>query len=269
MREGRPIRALSLFLSLFLTLASAPGALAGQGADPPRLPPGQELEPEEAARHIGRMGDHMEEDAGEGFSDAETRLWLSNHLGNITEPMQLYYEFTKEGKLEEEFSDAVYLDILALNEDGSKNADMQFFTGARRQSFHSGNVTGVVGNPVLGIYLQGDVYEMSRLTEGGWRHFHRRIKLALHESAEVRPTTISFAGQQLQAQVIAFAPYRNDPYRSRFEKYSNKRYEITLSDQVPGTLYRIRTVIRDAGEQTAEPLLAETLTLVSTRPLQP
>lgn len=263
-RESHPVRTLLLLLSL----VPATAALAGQGGEVLQLPPGEELDPEEVARHIGRMGEDAAASVEEGdFSDAETRLWLSNHLGNITEPMQLYYEFTKEGQLEEGFSDAVYLDILALNEDGSKNADMQFFTGPRKQSFQPENVTNVVGNPVLGIYLQGDVYEMSRLTEGGWRHFHRRIKLALHESAEVRPITISFAGEQLQAQVIAFSPYLNDPHRSRFEKYSNKHYEITLSDQVPGTLYQIRTVIRDA-EEHAQPLLAETLTLVSTRSLQ-
>ena len=242
---------------------------ASVSARTPGLPAGKVLNQDEIDRHIGRMGDVEMPSDDFAFSAAEHKLWLSNHLENIKQPTQLRYEFIKRGRLEKGFSDVVYLNVLEINADGSKNADMQFFSGERKQNFSPENVRNITGNPVLGIYMQGDVYEMARLTEGSWRHFHKRIKIALHEVAEVQTITISFSEQELRAEKIVFTPYSQDPYRSRFRDLADKRYEITLSNKVPGTLYQIRTVVTapQEGAATALPLVEEVLTLVDARAL--
>ena len=83
---------------------------------------------------LGRIGEPVAVDPDKfKFSEAETKLWMDNHLKNIDHPVRIYYEFTKTGSYEDGFNDSVYLDILKINKDGSKNAALQFFSADRQQ----------------------------------------------------------------------------------------------------------------------------------------
>ena len=210
---------------------------------------------------LGRMGDPVAVDPNTfEFADAETKLWLDNHLRNIDSPGRLYYDFVKSGSYEEGFSDSVFLDIIKVNEDGSKDADLAFFTAERQQNARRDNLIGITGNPVLVVYMQGDVYEMNRLTNGSWRYFQRRIKSAFAKGAKIEPVTFEFNGAEVSGEKISITPYLNDPRRRQFAEFATKLYEFILSDQVPGTLYQIKTII-PAGSPDSEPLMEEILTL--------
>ena len=87
----------------------------------------QVMTQEEIDKTVGRMGDIEEIPEDFTFSDMEVRLWKTPHLNNIDEPARLYYEFSKFGSYEEGFEDSVFLDILQINEDGTKNANLEFF----------------------------------------------------------------------------------------------------------------------------------------------
>lgn len=229
---------------------------------------GTPMTQEEIDAKIGRFGEVEEIPEGFQFSEAETKLWLSDHLANIKEPLSLYYEFVKSGTFEEGFSDSVYLKILELNEDGSKNAMLDFFTAERKQAVLPENVTNIVGNPVIGIFMQGDVYEMNRLTEGHWRYFHKQIKVSLRKDAVVEPTVFSYNGKEYQGEKVHFSPFTNDPHRRDFEKFADKYYEFIFSDDIPGSLYQIKTIIYDKSKEGADPLIQETLTLVDVKTIE-
>lgn len=214
---------------------------------------------------IGRYGEDPGVDPEDfDFSDAEERLWLGDHLKNIDRPARLYYEFQKTGSFEDGFTDSVFLDILKINPDGTRNADMQFFTGGRAQPFSPDNVTEITGNPVLGVYMRGDVHDMSRLTSGNWRYFQRSIKMAFAENASVEPVTIDFAGRSVNGYKVSITPFVKDPRRRLFEQFAEKRYEFILSDDIPGTIYQIHTVVPDPDGK-GQPLIEETLTLREVR----
>ncbi len=210
---------------------------------------------------LGRMGDPVavNPDTYE-FAEAETKLWLDDHLQNIKNPGRLYYDFVKRGSYEEGFSDSIYLDIVRFNDDGSKDANLEFFTAERQQNASADNLTGITGNPVLVVFMQGDVYEMNRLTSGSWRYFQRRIKVAFSEDAEIEPVTFEYNGAEVTGEKISITPYLNDPRRRQFAEFSSKVYEFILSEQVPGTLYQIKTVIPN-NLPDKEPLIEEILTL--------
>jgi hypothetical protein len=216
---------------------------------------------------IGRYGEAEEVPEDFKFNDAEIKLWLTDHLANIKNPQSLYYEFVKSGSLEEGFSDSVYLKILELNEDGTKNAALDFFTAERKQPVTPDNVTNIIGNPVIGIFMHGDTADMARLsggTKSRIRYFIKSIKVALREVAKVEPTTFKFNDKEYKGEKVFFSPYLNDPHRRDFEKYADKYYEFIFSDEIPGSLYQIKTVIPDRGENK-EALILETLTLMDVK----
>ncbi len=223
----------------------------------------EEANKEEMKPQIGSMNDSGMVNPDEyEFSNAENKLWMDKHLLNIEQPARLHYEFEKTGSYEEGFIDDIYLDIVKINKDGTRDAALDFFTEERRQKVSPSNVEKITGNPVIGIFLQGDVYEMSRYTEGGWKYFHRQIKLAIADNNESEPVTIELNGKEYQGEKITLYPFESISKKSRLREFSDKRYEFILSDEIPGKLYQIWTVINDA-ENPSVPLVEERLTLVN------
>jgi hypothetical protein len=72
--------------------------------------------------------------------------------------------------------------------------------------------------------------------------------------------TIVLQGKQYESEKIVLYPYENIKNKNRLKEFSDKRYEFILSDEIPGKLYQIRTVINDA-ENPDVPLVEEVLTL--------
>jgi hypothetical protein len=208
--------------------------------------------------------------ASQPLSEAETVLWTTDQLHSIEKPLRLAYEFKKGGTFEEGFTDKIFLDILELLPDGMKRANVTFFTGERYH--YVPPYDSINGNPVMAVYLHGDVLEMNRLTEGHWRYFQRRIKFALADAAQIEPVSVEFGGKTVEAKRITIKPYANDPKRERNEKYgrfADKVYTFTISDAVPGYLYRIEAVVPAAKDLTTgdAPLLEESITLTAVEEL--
>lgn len=198
------------------------------------------------------------------FSEAETLLWLGDQLKSVTAPVRLEYDFVKSGTYEEGFTDKVVFNIHKVKPDGMKAASLDFFTGSRRFEIPPEENTNV--NPVLKVYMQGDVYEMNRLTDPDgksrerWRYFQRRIKFALADAADVKPVEIPFDGKTYRGKRVTFAPYVNDPKADKFKQFTGKTYSITVSDELPGFIYEIETRVPGATAE-APPLIKETLRL--------
>ena len=204
------------------------------------------------------------------LSQAETLLWMTDQLQTIERPVEIRYRFDRTGTMDTGFTDTVTFIVDAVKNDGMKSAQLQFFTGER--TFDVDPVASTNVNPVLKIYLQGDVYEMNRLTdpEGQsrerWRYFQRRIKYALAESAVVEDVVVAFGGEQHSAKKIRFNPYVNDPKRKLYEQFAKKSYSIVVSDDLAGYLYSIETVV--LGDiQGAPPLIKERLQLIDIAPI--
>ncbi len=198
------------------------------------------------------------------FSETETILWLGDQLAAVAKPTVLTYAFDKTGSFEKGFTDSIVFKIEKLHSDGMKAASLDFFTGERRFPIPPEDKTNV--NPVLKVYLQGDVYEMNRLTDPDgkarerWRYFQRRVKFAMAEGAQIEPIQFDFDDKQFSGKQITFAPFKNDPKRGEFERFADKVYTIIVSDKLPGYLFRIETVV-PGGEPGAPPLIREVLQL--------
>ncbi|MDM0073279.1 hypothetical protein QTH90_02730 [Variovorax sp. J2P1-59] len=196
--------------------------------------------------------------AATDFSVAERALFMDNHLGKLQPPLTLQYTFHKTGTLEEAFDDRVNL-VLTARPDGKCCAvGTEFLTGAR--AVRQPEVDSAEGNPAILYFLERDIREMQRLTQGQPNYFRKRIRMAVYQGATVRSVNLPYRGRPVAVREISISPYRDDPNRARFEKLANKTYVFLLSDAVPGGLYGIRTRI-DGESPASAPLMAEEMLL--------
>lgn len=192
----------------------------------------------------------------QAISIAETLLFQTNHLQNVRAPLTLTYAFHKAGSLEPGFDDQVQVVLT----EGKPAVAMRFLTGARQHPMPDPETAE--GNPVLLGFLERDIAEMKRLTGGSANYFRKRIRLALAETAQVRPKRFTWDGKPVDGREVSIEPYRNDPMAERFVRYVPKRYTFVISAQVPGGVYQVGSALAAAAAGGA-PLIDESLTLVS------
>ena len=203
--------------------------------------------------------------ADQSISGAESQLFLSNHLGNLPDSAVLSYAYAKAGSLEPSREDSVRVTISPANPGTGRQVRVDYLSGTQR--FELPLMGGANGNPVILFFLERDVREMQRLTGGQAAYFRKRVRMALADAAEIHPVTFEFAGHTVSGEQITVHPYRDDPLRKRFQRLAEKAYTFTLSDQVPGGIYRMETVVEapDAPAGTP-PLISETLILLGVQP---
>jgi hypothetical protein len=199
--------------------------------------------------------------AANDFSAAERALFVDSHLGKLTPPLTLHYDYRRTGTLEAPFNDTVDVQLTKQPDGKCCAASAQFLTGARQVRQPDVEVTQ--GNPAILYFLERDIREMERLTQGKANYFRKRIRMAVFQGATIRELTLPYRGQPVAVQEITISPYLDDPNRPRYAKLANKQYSFMLAAAVPGGLYGIRT--RISGESAdAAPLLVEEMRLDGT-----
>jgi hypothetical protein len=203
--------------------------------------------------------------ADQSISVAENQLFLSNHLGGLPDGTVLSYAYAKAGSLETAREDSVRVTISPASPGAGRQVRVDYLTGAQR--FELPPIGAANGNPVILFFLERDVREMQRLAGGQAAYFRKRVRMALAEAAEIHPITFEFAGHTVAGEQITIHPYRDDPLRKRFQRLAEKAYTFTLSDRVPGGVYRMETVVEaPAAHAGTPPLISETLTLLGAQP---
>ena len=200
----------------------------------------------------------------EPLSEAEKLVWRDNQLGNISKAGKLIYAFKKEGALETGFSDTIELTISEVKPDGMKNAALRVFSGPRERRIEPNPNTNA--NPLAEVFLERDIHEMERVTEGKWPFFQNKIKKALARQAEIKDVEIEFKGKKLKGKQIRITPFAGDPKSTLMGAYAKKHYEFQFCDAIPGNLFMIRSEVpaeSKDGKAAAKPAMAETLSLKS------
>lgn len=181
----------------------------------------------------------------DGYSEAQTALFGTPHLDNIGQPATLRYDFRHGGSADAAFDDEIKMTVTAIAADGGKDLDFEYMTGERRQPFNG--VSAFRGNPLIMLFLQDDVNRMSKIVGGGEPYLRNRIRYAFVDKAETAPVTFEFEGRQVEGTRVTLTPFVGDGHRAELKEFEFKRYEFTLSPDVPGAVYRIRSVVPQAG----------------------
>ncbi len=200
------------------------------------------------------------------FSAAEKLLFMSNQLSGVKPLSTIRYSFRKSGSFEEGFEDSVALGFSKQPDGTCCSVKSDFFTGSRRLPLPEAPMAE--GNPVLLHFLERDIAEMKRLTQGSLNHFRKRIRMAAYDDATVRDAVFVYKNQKVVGKEIVLQPYLEDPNRPKYEKFARKQYVFMLADAVPGRLYGIRTQI--SGDTPGAPaVIVEELFVDGATPATP
>ncbi len=163
------------------------------------------------------------------LSVAEKAILMPGHWDNVDQPVRIRYNFKKTGTYEDGFEDRVIMDVKELHKDGTADIDLDFFSGEHEVTFiQPHNEKDVPVNSTIFIYLQGDVFEMTRLTDRKPQvnfYFNKLIRTALVNEFETESVKVPYKGEQVAATKYTITPYAEDPNRVDYDKFADKKYD--------------------------------------------
>ncbi|MFL2660766.1 MAG: hypothetical protein ACJ0G4_02335 [Alphaproteobacteria bacterium] len=176
------------------------------------------------------------------MSSANIALFIDEHLSKITEPSRIYYSFEKESTREDNFIGNVVLNIVKVAEDNTKHITFRYLKGRNKVRFPP--QIGAKGNPVFMLFFERDSRDMQRLTGGNALFFRSRIRHTI-AATDVKEIEIDFNNETIKGKEISFQPFTETELKNRVSRYKTKKFRITMSDSIPGYIYKIETFIKD------------------------
>ena len=192
------------------------------------------------------------------LTEVHKLLVTKDHLANLTTPTKIKYIFKKTGSLEPGFNDRVIMIIPEKDDKGVHNIKFDFFSSYYKEDIKSASYKK--NNPIFHAFWEHDIQLMTRLTEGSWIYFRKRISWAQSDpyKFKITPATCDLNEKKVNGQTIELKPYEDDYDSEKFKKFAKKKYYITICEEVPGMIYQMSTVV--PSESGSEPLMEETLT---------
>ena len=188
------------------------------------------------------------------MSSANIALFIDEHLKTIKEPSRIYYKFQKESTREDNFLGNVVLNIVKVENDNTKHITFRYLKGRNKVRFPP--QIGAKGNPVFMLFFERDSRDMQRLTGGNALFFRSRIRHTI-AATEIKEIEIKYNNQILPAKEISFQPFTKTELKNRVSRYKTKKFIITMSDNIPGFIYKIETFIKDLEDP--DDMVRETL----------
>tara|TARA_Y100000813_G_C24116328_1_gene330378 strand:- start:79 stop:906 length:828 start_codon:yes stop_codon:yes gene_type:complete len=181
------------------------------------------------------------------MSSANIALFIDEHLKTITEPSRIYYKFTKESTREDNFIGNVVLNIVKIENDNTKHITFRYLKGRNKVRFPP--QIGAKGNPVFMLFFERDARDMQRLTGGNALFFRSRIRHTI-AATEIKDVELEFQGNKLIGKQISFQPFLETKLKNRVSRYKTKKFVLTMSEDIPGFIFKIETYIKDLDDPT-------------------
>ncbi|MBC6496931.1 MAG: hypothetical protein GDA54_01205 [Alphaproteobacteria bacterium GM7ARS4] len=186
------------------------------------------------------------------LSSANKALFIDDNLRNIVEPSDIHYHFAHHSVFGDDYAGTVTVKVNRVRENGRKDLVFRYLQGRHRVRFQPRY--NMKTNPLFMLFLESDVREMKRVTGGSSLFFRSRLRHSLAR-AEAEDYTFRHLGEDIRGKRIIIRPYaefaKDD--REMIERFGNflyKTYEFVLSESIPGGIYRLRSVVPEAGERS-------------------
>jgi hypothetical protein len=178
----------------------------------------------------------------------ETLLFSTDHMVGVATPVRLEYRFSCNGP--SPFSDRV---ILTVTGEGSRNVVPDYLSDGRHVDFPG--VEDAHGNPLLLYFLEHDLREMQRQTQGQTGYFRRVLRRAMGDRGlAIEEGEAPVGGHSVHVRRIVLVPFRGERDAAlRYPRIKEKTYEFVLSTDIPGQIVSLATHVTsdDGKEQSA------------------
>jgi hypothetical protein len=187
-------------------------------------------------------------------------LFERKHLAALGDGAEITYRFERTVSdtkmLGEPFSDDIKLKVTAAAASGTRDVVLTVFTGERARSL--GDLPELTGNPLLVMFLDRAVGNMSQLAGGSRPYLKDRVRASFREKSTVEATTVAHAGKTVEAFRIAVTPFVGDPNAAKMLGYDGAKLTLVVSEAVPGHIVELTSQF-ESGVQGA-PRLDERIT---------
>lgn len=164
-------------------------------------------------------------------------LFEAKHIASLEKGVELVYHFERKPSdvtmLGEAFKDDIKLKIADTKPTGTKNIELQIYSGERARDLQI--INDLTINPLFVVGLDLAVASF-RTVGGGDRAYLKNAfsKQLTGEGAKVEPVMIDYKGAPVEGYRITITPYANDPAKSKMRGYEGSSFSIVVSDKIPG-----------------------------------
>jgi hypothetical protein len=192
--------------------------------------------------------------AAEEIQGVRDILFESDHLDDVAQGVELKYTFERnvsEPKLlGPEYTDEIKVAIAKVHDDGKRDVDVDVFSGDRARDTR--HLPGMTANPILVFYLDRAVSNFAMLAGGSKGYLKNRFRLALRTTAKIEPAKIDYNGKVVEVYHVWVKPYVNDTNKEKMSGYENARFDVFVSDEVPGFLVEMKSKFESAAPGAPE-----------------
>lgn len=160
----------------------------------------------------------------------------------------LYHRKMADPELGPSFEDRIVLALDAPDKGAPADArtvKVDFFSPGRHRA--AGPFVDVTGNPVLVLFLENHLVDLSQKLLGNPRYFKNAIRAALRDKAEVTPDEISLGGRTYKGWRVKVTPFAGDANAKRMRGLDMLAYEFEVAPELPGEIARM-TITADTKD---------------------
>jgi hypothetical protein len=164
-------------------------------------------------------------------------IFEHKHLAKVEPGKQIDYKFSRTVTdpqiLGQAFTDDITLKVVADKEDGKKDLDLQIYTGDRARDLQKLEKFAI--NPVFAVFFSQAVSTFNQLAGGQVNYLQRSFSDGWLK-AKVEPIKVDYNGSKIDAFRISMTPYVGDQYESKMQGWEGAKYDVIVSEQVPGEI---------------------------------
>lgn len=182
---------------------------------------------------------------------AATLLFETPQLGATRPGHPLTYRYTRkvsDPELGPSFEDTIRLEVEPAGSgapEGARTLKVNFFSAERHRA--AGPFEDVTGNPVLMLFLENHLADLSGRLMGNPRYFKNAIRAALRDKAEVTRTAFTVGGGMHGGWRVKVRPFAGDPNARRMRGLDTLTYEFDVAPDLPGEIVRM-TITADTKD---------------------
>lgn len=163
----------------------------------------------------------------------ETPQWAGTKPGDV-----LTYRYLRKSADEQRFGpsfeDEIRLHLEKGERDEARTVRVELFGPARRRA--SGPFEDISSNPVLMLFLEHHVEQLSRALRANPRYLKNAIRAALRDKARIDTRESSVGGRPVAIRQVTVEPFLDDPNKARMNGLESLQYSLAVSEEVPGQI---------------------------------